>query len=118
MILPSLDGYMGVQPGHAPLLAGLDVGEISYRIGGEEKVPGDCSGGFAEVLGNAVSILAETAEPAEEIDLERAEQARRTAEQEIKADLAEHDMNRAEVRLKRAVSRIKRSRARALRRAP
>ena len=105
VILPSLEGYMGVRPGHAPLLAGLDAGEISYRIGTEEKYLA-CSGGFAEVLGGAVSILAETTEPAHEIDLERAERSRQNAEEALKADLSEQETQQAEVRLKRAVTRI------------
>ena len=104
VILPSVEGYMGVRPGHAPLLAALDVGEISFRIGSEEKYLA-CSGGFAEVLADSVSILAETAEPAEEIDVERAERAREQAEVRLKAEPAEHEFNRAEVALKRAISR-------------
>jgi F-type H+-transporting ATPase subunit epsilon len=106
VILPSADGYMGVRPGHAPLLAMLDVGEISYRSGGTEKYLA-CSGGFAEVLPDGVSILAETAETAEEIDLERAQRARDEAEKQMRTDLAEHAADRAEVRLKKAVSRIR-----------
>jgi F-type H+-transporting ATPase subunit epsilon len=106
VILPSVEGYMGVRPGHAPLLAALDVGEIAYRIGSEEKYLA-CSGGFAEVLADSVSVLAETAEPAEEIDVERAERARERAESRLKTDLAEREFNRAEVALKRAISRIR-----------
>jgi F-type H+-transporting ATPase subunit epsilon len=106
VVLPSVDGYMGVRPGHAPLLAKLDVGEISYRIGSDEKYLA-CSGGFAEVLADSVSILAETAEPAEEIDLERAQGARDRAETRLRADLAEREFQRAEVSLKKAISRIR-----------
>lgn len=106
VILPSVEGYMGVRPGHAPLLAALDVGEISYRIGSEEKYLA-CSGGFAEVLADSVSVLAETAEPAEEIDVERAEKARERAEGRLRADPAESEFKRAEVALKRAMSRIR-----------
>jgi F-type H+-transporting ATPase subunit epsilon len=105
VILPSVEGYMGVRPGHAPLLAALDVGEISYRIGSEEKYLA-CSGGFVEVLSDSVSILATTAETAEEIDLERAQRARERAEGHLKGDPSEHDFARAEVALKRAISRI------------
>lgn len=105
VILPSVEGYMGVRPGHAPLLAALDVGEISYRIGTEERYLA-CSGGFAEVLADSVSILAETAERAEEIDLERAERARERAEGRLKADPGPDEFKRAEVALKRAMSRI------------
>ena len=106
VILPSAEGYMGVRPGHAPLLAMLDVGEISYRCDGSDKYL-SCSGGFAEVLPDRVSILAETAEPAEEIDLERAQRARDGAEKQIRADLSDHEAARSEVRLKKAISRIR-----------
>ena len=106
VILPSVKGYMGVRPGHAPLLAHLEAGEIAYRIGSEEKYLA-CSGGYAEVLADSVSILAETAEPAAEIDVERAEQARERAENRLKGGDAEQDFTRAEVALKRAMSRIR-----------
>ena len=106
VILPSIDGYMGVRPGHAPLLAGLNVGEISYRSGTEERHLA-CSGGFAEVQGDSVSILAETAEPAEEIDVERAKEAQQRAADRLKADLSENEFRRAEVSLKKAVSRLR-----------
>jgi len=106
VILPSVEGYMGVRPGHAPLLAALDVGEISYRKGTEERLLA-CSGGFAEVQADSVSILAETAEPAEEIDVERAKQARQRAADRLSADLAENEFKRAEVSLKKAVSRLR-----------
>ena len=105
VILPSAEGYMGVRPGHAPLMAQLDVGEISYRERDEQKYLA-CSGGFVEVLPDRVSVLAETAEPADEIDLERAQRAREKAEEQIRAESSEHETLRAEVRLKKAVSRI------------
>ena len=92
--LPSVDGYMGVLPGHVALLAELDVGEVSYLDGGKRRFLA-VSGGFVEILRNSVSILAESSEPAEEIDLARAERAR---------DAARDELNSA--RLKRAVSRI------------
>ena len=75
VVLPSVDGYMGVQPGHAPLLAMLDVGEMSYRIGSERKYM-TVTGGFAEVQRDSVAVLARASELAEEIDLQRAERAR------------------------------------------
>jgi len=105
VVLPSVEGYMGVRPGHAPLLAHLEAGEIAYRIGSEEKYLA-CSGGFVEVLADSVSILAETAETAEEIDLDRARSARDRAEGHLKGDPAEQDFDRAEVALKKAISRI------------
>jgi F-type H+-transporting ATPase subunit epsilon len=106
VVLPAAEGYMGVRPGHAPLLSTLDVGEIAYRVGGEERFLA-CSGGFVEVLADSVSILAETAEPAEQIDLERAQRSREKAEKRLQTDLAAHELSRAEVRLKKAISRIR-----------
>jgi F-type H+-transporting ATPase subunit epsilon len=105
VILPSVDGYMGVLPGHAPLLAHLDVGEVSYRVGNQRHYLA-VSGGFVEVLRESVSILATTCEKAEEIDLDRAQKARERAEKELKPELPEADFRRFEIRLKRALSRI------------
>jgi len=106
VILPSVEGYMGVRPGHAPLLAQLDVGEITLRVGGKERFLA-CAGGFAEVLAGSVSILAQTAEMAEEIDVERAERSRAKAEKLLAGDLSPYDSALAEMRLKKAVSRIR-----------
>ena len=105
VILPSVDGYMGVLQGHAPLLAHLDVGEVSYRVGNQRHYLA-VSGGFVEVLRESVSILATTCEKAEEIDLDRAQKARERAEKELKPELPEADFRRFETRLKRALSRI------------
>ena len=105
VVLPSVKGYMGVLPGHAPLLAILDVGEVSYRVGQTRKYVA-VSGGFAEVLRDSVSILATTSELAEDIDVERAQRARDGAEARLKADLSETEFRRSEVRLKRALCRI------------
>ena len=105
VVLPSVDGYMGVRPGHAPLLAKLQVGEVSYRVGSEEKYLA-LSGGFAEVLRGGVEILAETCEAAEEIDVERAERSRERAEDRLKKQATTTEFARAEASLKRAICRI------------
>jgi F-type H+-transporting ATPase subunit epsilon len=105
VILPSVDGYMGVLPGHAPLLAHLDVGEVSYRVGNQRHYLA-VSGGFVEVLRESVSILATTCEKADEIDLERARQSRERAESRLKPDAADVAFSRAEASLRRALSRI------------
>jgi F-type H+-transporting ATPase subunit epsilon len=98
VVMPGTLGYLGVLPGHAPLLTGLDIGEVTLRNGSEKRYLA-VSGGFAEVTRDRVSILADTCEPAEEIDLERAQQAKQRAE-------AEHEENENAVRLRRAVTRI------------
>ena len=106
VILPSSDGYLGVRPGHVPLLCRLGVGEIAYTIGSKERYLA-VSGGFAEVLPDSVSILAETCEPAEEIDMDRAQRAQGRAETEMSADDASSsEFKRAAVDVRKAVSRI------------
>ena len=105
VVLPSVEGYLGVLPGHAPLLARLDPGEIDYRIGSEHALLA-VSGGFAEVLRDRVEILAETCEPAGEIDVERARRSLERAEKRIQSQTAEFDLKRAEISLRKAVSRI------------
>lgn len=106
VVLPGSEGYFGVLPGHAPLLAALGIGEISYRAG-ERKRFLVVSGGFAEILDNRVSVLAETCERAEEIDVERAGRSKRAAEGELsRQQSSETEFRMAEVRLKRALARI------------
>jgi len=105
VVLPSMNGSMGVLPGHAPLLCQLEVGEMSYRQGGERKFLA-VSGGFAEILREKVSVLARTSETAEEIDLERANKARAAAEEGAKPGAAPDVFAQAEVALKRALCRI------------
>jgi len=102
VVLPGTQGYLGVLPGHAPLLTGLNAGEVAYRAGGKEHFVA-VSAGFAEILANRVSILADTAERAEEIDLER---ARRSLDRAQKALAAHDDVLAAQARLLRALARI------------
>ena len=82
VVAPGSEGYFGVLPGHAPLLATLGSGEVVYRRGRDE-VHLAVHGGFAEVTPERVIILAETAERPDEIDRARAERARQRAEQRI-----------------------------------
>jgi F-type H+-transporting ATPase subunit epsilon len=106
VILPGSEGYFGVLPGHAALLAALGVGELTYRIGDRKRYL-VVSGGFAEVRSNRVTVLAETCERAEEVDLERATVAKQDAEtQLIRPESSETEFRMAEVRLKKAVARI------------
>src|SRR5512140_122629 len=73
--VPGADGYFGVLPGHTPMLASLQVGQLWYRKGGETFYL-SVAFGFAEVLPDRVTILAQVAERAEEIDIERAQEER------------------------------------------
>jgi len=103
--LPGEEGYFGVLPGHAPLLAALRPGEVWYRKGGERKYA-FIGGGFAEVGGGRVSILAPAAERAEDIDKARAEAAKRRAEGRLSSPEADTDYDRARQALERAVARL------------
>lgn len=100
-----LEGDFGVLPGHASLLTALSVGVLHYSAqGGRKSV--FISGGFAEVDRDKVTILAESAETAESIDLARAEAAKRRAEERLAAKDASLDMERAHISLQRAMTRI------------
>ncbi len=103
--IPGKSGYLGILPGHAPLITEIAVGEIAYRSGNETKHIA-VAWGFAEVLPEKVTILAETAERAADIDIGRAEQAKQRAEARLKQGGADLDYRREEDALKRAQTRI------------
>ena len=103
--IPGANGYLGVLPGHAPLFTELRVGELSYRKG-STWTSLVVAWGFAEVLPDQVRVLAETAERASEIDLERATQAKERAEERLKKTTADIDYDRARIALERAIIRI------------
>jgi F-type H+-transporting ATPase subunit epsilon len=102
--IPGKSGYLGVLPGHAPLITELAVGEISYRQA-SKTVRLAVAWGFAEVLQNKVTILAETAEKAEEIDTARAEAAKKKAEAELQKAGPEGNKD-AQAALQRATTRL------------
>ena len=104
--IPGLNGYLGILPGHAPLISELGVGVITYRAGGVTKNLA-VAWGFAEVLQDKVTILAETAERPEEIDVARAQQAKERAEQLLKSNDPELDYDGAQDDLRRAETRLK-----------
>jgi F-type H+-transporting ATPase subunit epsilon len=105
--LPGADGYLGVLPGHAPLMTEIGIGELSYHDeAGKESAHLALVRGFAEVLPDRVTVLAETAERAEEIDLARAEAARARAEKRLASGDTNIDWDRAGVALQRALIRI------------
>jgi F-type H+-transporting ATPase subunit epsilon len=103
--LPLADGYAGILPGHAPMLAALRTGQMWYRKGGQTHY-GFVSGGFVEVMADRVSVLARIAERGEDIDLERAEAAKRRAEERVAKPMMEIDTERARIALLRAISRL------------
>lgn len=105
VVLPGSEGSLGVLPGHAPLLTALSVGELMYRRGQERHYVA-LAWGFAEVLSDRVSVLAEIAERGEEIDRPRAELARDRALQRLKGRDPDTDFKRAQLALQKAVIRL------------
>ena len=103
---PGIEGSFGVLANHIAFLTALDIGEIEVEIGGKRHLFAT-SGGFAEVLNNTVSILAETAEAAEEIDIERAKQAKERAEKRLREHSADINVARARIALTRALTRLR-----------
>jgi F-type H+-transporting ATPase subunit epsilon len=103
---PTKDGRIGILPRHMPLLTLLDVGELDIIKNGE-VTPFAVSGGFLEVLPNRVTILADTALRADEIDEARAEEARRRAEEIIAQRRGDVEMAQAEAELRRAMVELK-----------
>jgi F-type H+-transporting ATPase subunit epsilon len=106
VIAPGVEGQLGILPHHAPLMTILQAGELVVRKGGEEESLA-ISGGFLEVRPDRVIILADSAERAEEIDVARAEAARKRAEERLRdRKAAGLDETRAEAALRRAIARI------------
>ncbi|NOT26528.1 MAG: F0F1 ATP synthase subunit epsilon [Acidobacteria bacterium] len=103
--IPGSEGYFGVLPGHTPLLATLKIGELWYRIG-QEKHHLAIAGGFAEVLPDRVTILAQIAERSQDVDVDRAEAARKRAEERLARPVQDLDFERARVALMKSLVRI------------
>jgi len=106
--LPGADGYLGVLPGAAPLITELGIGELTYhgKSGAEASEPMAIIRGFAEVLPDRVTVLAETAELSHEIDLARAEAALKRAQERIATNAPDLDWDRVTIALQRALIRI------------
>src|SRR5512143_2203053 len=92
--IPGKNGYLGILPGHAPLITELSVGEITFRSGGEAQHLA-VAWGFAEVLPDKVTVLAETAERPSDIDVERARKAKQRAEQRLTSGDTNVNVDRA-----------------------
>ena len=103
--IPGSDGYFGVLPGHTPLLTLLQVGQLWYRQGQDIHYLA-VAFGFAEVQPDKVTILAQVAERADEIDLARAEAAKRRAEERLAAPAVHLDAERARIALLKSLIRI------------
>jgi len=103
--IPGSEGYFGVLPGHTPLLAALGTGELWYRKGAEKHYL-SIAFGFAEVQPDRVTLLVQTAEHANEIDLARAEAAKKRAEERLARPSVDMDAERARIALLKALIRI------------
>jgi F-type H+-transporting ATPase subunit epsilon len=103
--IPGADGYLGVLPGHTPLLTTLNVGELWYRQG-QEKHYLSIAFGFAEVGPDRVTILAQLAEKAHEIDPARAEAAKKRAEERMAKPATDMDFERARIAMLKALIRL------------
>ncbi len=106
LIAPGTEGEMGILPRHAALLSTLKAGQMVIKLGGAEE-PLFVSGGFIEVSNNQVTVLADSAEHAEEIDQARAEAARRRAQELLEQGTSEVDRAELTAALERAVSRLR-----------
>jgi F-type H+-transporting ATPase subunit epsilon len=105
VIAPGVEGQLGILPHHAPLMTILEAGELVVRKGAQEDIMA-ISGGFLEVRPDHVIVLADQAERAEEIDVTRAAEARKRAEERLKTKEAGMDTLRAETALRRALVRL------------
>lgn len=102
---PGLEGEFGVLPGHIPFISALAIGSLHYKANGRARYV-FVSGGFAEVSDNKVTILAESAEEADNIDFARAEKARKRAEERLARKTEDLNVVRAEASLHRANVRL------------
>ena len=105
VVAPAAEGYLGVLPGHTPLLASLAPGQLWYRKGAQKLFLSVISG-FIEVLPDKVTVLAQIAERAEDIDVARAERAKKRAEERLARPASETDVARAQASLLRATVRL------------
>ena len=105
VVAPGIEGQLGILPHHAPLMTTLHAGELRVRKG-EEEFSLVMSGGFLEVRPDRIIVLADTAERAEEIDIARAEEAKRRAEEKLASHTPEVDTARVEAALRRSLARI------------
>jgi F-type H+-transporting ATPase subunit epsilon len=107
VIAPGIEGQLGVLPKHAPLMTVLTAGEVIVKRAGKEDLFFAVSGGWMEVQPNKITILARTAERSDEIDLQRAEAARASAEKLLAEGAPREDQSGLEMALQRSRIRLK-----------
>ncbi len=106
VVAPGSEGYLGILSNHAPLITSLKVGKLEIRDSKNRELTAAISGGFLEVSNNTATILADSVELAEEIDLSRAESALNRARERMNLDSGDIDLVRARSSLERARNRI------------
>jgi F-type H+-transporting ATPase subunit epsilon len=104
VVVPSKDGLLGILRNHAPFIGALDIGVLKYLKDGHHRYIA-CNEGIFEMTGSELRILSDTAEPGEIIDVERAKEAQKRAEERLKQKSREIDVLRAELALRRALAR-------------
>jgi F-type H+-transporting ATPase subunit epsilon len=107
VVLPGIEGYLGVMANHAPLMTEIDVGEVDFRRADSTEDSIAVAGGFVEVYENTVTILVTSGELREEVDVQRAEAAKERAQQRLNASSTDIDFERASAALKRALNRLR-----------
>ena len=111
VIAPGIDGQLGILPRHAPLLTALQPGELRLKKGGDETSLA-ITGGFLEVMPDRVTVLADAAEHSDEIDVARAEEAMKRAQERLQNRAQDLDLERALHSMRRAAIRVKMGRRR------
>lgn len=107
VVVPGIEGVFGILPNHVPLLTGLDYGELQIKRSGEDDEFFAIGGGLIEVRPTHITVLADTAERADEIDMNRADEARRRAEETLANQGDAQDFEKAQAALKRSAARLK-----------
>lgn len=106
VMLPGVEGYLGVLANHEPLMTALGIGELDFHRADGHVDAMAVTGGFVEVFENKITVLADTAELREEIDVTRAEESLKRAEERLAARADEVDADRAHLALLRAINRL------------
>lgn len=107
LIVPGSEGYLGILADHAPIITELTLGKVTIKDEGGRETSLAITGGFMEASGNVVRLLADSAELAEEIDVVRAQEAVKRAEERLQETAAHVDHARAEAALQRAINRLR-----------
>lgn len=109
LIIPTPDGEMGILPHHENMIVAIVSGEMHIKLGGKEWLTAAVSSGFAEVMDNIVSVIVDTAERPEDIDILRAKEAKERAEESMRQQQSIREFYSSQAALARAITRLKTS---------